>query len=290
MCRIIIALLFVMFAAGAANDGKCFAIQPGYNAHKNLSYADRKENGSEMMDLDIYAPEKKGNIPVIVYIHGGGWYEGDKGGQEHKAEAFIKHGFLFVSVNYRLSPGVSHPAHVQDVAKAIAWTYKNARKYGGNPEKIYLMGHSSGAHLAALVAVDGMRLEAEGLKTSIIKGVILLDGAGYDIAKVKELRPKLFDQIYIQAFSRDPKGWKDASPITYIVKGGLFPRFLILHIEREVSRIESEMFYNALKEAGVITEIFKALDRTHRSLESELGKPGDAPTQRIFDFLSEGNQ
>ena len=101
--------------------------------------------------LDIYHPKKTKDAPVMVYIHGGGWRRGDKDRVGEKAVFFNSKGWVFISANYRLLPEGRHPNNVDDVAKAIAWTHDNIKKYGGDPEEIFIMGHSAGAHLAALV-------------------------------------------------------------------------------------------------------------------------------------------
>lgn len=133
-----------------------------------------------LQSLDIHTtnPAEDGKsaklTPVLIMIHGGGWRRGDKAGvgvTRHKAPHFVASGYVYVSINYRPSAtpdGPKHPAHVQDCAKAIAWVHDNIAKYGGAPNRVFVMGHSAGAHLAALVSTDHRRLEAEDKKLSII--------------------------------------------------------------------------------------------------------------------------
>jgi arylformamidase len=94
---------------------------------------------------------------------------------------FVSTGFVYVAINYRLPPAVHHPTHARDVAKALAWVADNIGRYSGDPERIYAMGHSAGAHLAALVATDESYLKREGYSLKTIKGDILLDVGAYDI-------------------------------------------------------------------------------------------------------------
>ena len=162
----------------------------GMTEDLNVPYASMSGVDPNLLSLDIYRPKsslanaQQTNKPVIVMIHGGGFRGGDKGNVSQgrqKASFFTGHGFVYVSVNYRLSPEVQHPAHVEDVAKALAWVIDNIASYGGDPKRIFLMGHSAGAHLAALVTADEAYLNKLGKSPSMLSGVILLDSAGYDI-------------------------------------------------------------------------------------------------------------
>lgn len=101
------------------------------------------DNGKDL--LDIYMPQGKKNVPVIVYFHGGALLMGDKSWGEDIGNKIAESGIGLVSVNYRLSPEFQHPTHVNDAAAATAWVIKNIDGYGGNPQKVYVGGHSAGA-------------------------------------------------------------------------------------------------------------------------------------------------
>src|SRR2546426_2940784 len=125
--------------------------------------------------LDLYLPKDKKQFPVVVLVHGGAWVIGDNrccGLYSTVGEFLASRGIGVVMPNYRLSPWVKHPEHVKDVARAFAWTRANIAKHGGNPEQVFLAGHSAGGHLAALLAADETYLKAEGLKTADVRGVI----------------------------------------------------------------------------------------------------------------------
>lgn len=143
--------------------------------------------------LDIFEPGESGKQrPIVLYVHGGGWMQGDKSATHSKDELFTRNGYLFISVNYRLSPfpvdktyppdRVRSPHHVEDVAEAVAWLQIHAKEFGGNPKSITLMGHSAGAQLVCLLATDPQYLRARGVAPSVIKGVVALDSAAYDVA------------------------------------------------------------------------------------------------------------
>jgi len=136
--------------------------------------------------LDIYYPDRclAARCPVVMWVHGGGWRTGDKGnnGAKDLAATWENAGAVVVTLNYRLTPDVVHPAHVQDVAAGIAWTRANIGRYGGDPQRLFLLGHSAGAHLVALVATDPQYLAAHGLGLrESVSGVMPIDTASYDL-------------------------------------------------------------------------------------------------------------
>lgn len=114
--------------------------------------------------LDVYAPlavDTQAGLPVIVFIHGGGWRAGDKAGYEFAGRAFAARGFVAVIPNYRLSPEGHFPDFVQDGAAAIHWVRRNIARHGGDPDRIVMVGHSAGAHIAGLLAMDEQWLGAD---------------------------------------------------------------------------------------------------------------------------------
>ena len=127
----------------------------GPKVHRGLAYADTK---NERQTLDVYAPAAGQKLPVVVWIHGGGWQRGDKSEVQQKPQAFVDKGFVFVAINYRLLPDVTIKHMAQDVAKAIRWVHDHAKDYGGDPDTVFVMGHSAGAQLAALVAYSSIVL------------------------------------------------------------------------------------------------------------------------------------
>ncbi len=255
-----------------------------------LVYAKEKGVDENLLSLDVYAPKKGKNHPVMVFIHGGGWRKGDKANKvvsRIKAPHFVGAGYVLVSINYRLSPKVKHPTHVQDVAKALGYVHKNITKYGGDPKKIFIMGHSAGAHLAALVAVDERYLKAEGKDLGLLSGVVLLDSAAYDIPRfVKDLKagPQMI-AMYKAAFGPE-KNWKDASPRTHVAPQKNIPPFLIFHTgNRLAGATLSRELANALNKAGSPSQAVHAWDKTHGTMNSDIGRPGDWSTQMVMAFL-----
>lgn len=128
--------------------------------------------------LDIYVPTGKADkpYPVLVFFHGGAWRDGERDGYGFLGRAFAARGIVTVVADYRKTPKVRFPAFVEDTAAAIAWVNANIGKYQGDPGRLFIMGHSAGAHIAMMTALDRQWLAARGLQTDIIKGVIGLAG------------------------------------------------------------------------------------------------------------------
>src|SRR3954471_3878533 len=175
-----VTLLIATLVAATALDAE------GGRVQKDIAYS---EAGGDRTRLDVYAPADGNGHPVVIWIHGGAWQNGDKAHVRAKPRAFNERGYVLVSLNYRFHPAVTYKEQAGDIAQAIRWVHDHARVYGGDPGCIFLMGHSAGAHLAALVGTDHRYLERAGLKGGDLSGVILLDGAGYDIPRQIEQAP-----------------------------------------------------------------------------------------------------
>ena len=262
---------------------------PGVRVALDVPYDRRNGTKPKLNSVDFYMPEQGACRPIVVFIHGGGWIGGDKSHVGVKPEAFVRAGYIFASINYRLSPAVMHPEHTADVAKALAFIHREAVKYGGDPTQLYLIGHSAGAHLTALVATDHRYLAAAGLPLTIIRGVVLLDGAGYDMPlQMTMAGGPDFDQLYHMAFGLDNKLWEDASPIAHVAKGKGIPPFLLFHLgPKQATGVQALKFCDALKKAEVPFQEFYVRKCSHVALNSRLGQPGDVPTDMTFKFLSD---
>jgi len=245
---------------------------------------------SRFHSLDIYAPRDAKDLPVMVYVHGGGWRLGDKGRVGLKAKFFVESGFVFVSANYRLVPSGKHPNNVEDIAAALAWVHNHIADHGGNPKEIFLMGHSAGAHLVSLVATDHRRLEKLGKSLAIVRGVIANDSQAYDLVAL--MKSERRTALYRDVFGTDPKVQRDASPLHHVARNKHIPPFLILY-SRGLSSFrvnpsrgtQSETFAAALSKAGVRAEVFDATDRNHGEINAWFGKPDDNVTRKAMEFI-----
>lgn len=144
----------------------------GYRKTKGVVYGDEPRQ-----KLDVYTPgRRKAGAPVVVYFYGGGWQQGGKAEAQFVAEALTSRGYVTVVPDYRLYPNVTFPAFIEDGAQAVRWARDNASKYNADPSRIYLMGHSAGAHLAALLVLDEKYLNDVGVDRTIIRGMAGMGG------------------------------------------------------------------------------------------------------------------
>ncbi|MBN1881481.1 MAG: alpha/beta hydrolase [Deltaproteobacteria bacterium] len=277
LCAVLIVLIL---AVATASPGAEYIFYP------DIVYGGCDGCDENLVSLDVYTPKADGPSPVVVFIHGGSWQIGDKTRVGDKAVYFTENGFVFVSVNYRLSPEVIHPVHIQDVARAVAWVYRNIDEYGGDPDRFFLMGHSAGAHLAALATLDERRLAVEGLGPDIISGVILLDGAGYDIPLLLSGAGRLYEKHFLPPFTDEPQVWRDASPMLHVEDDESPPPFLIIYVrDREESCVQAELLADRLTNVGGDVTLYHALEKNHITVNRALGDEGDEVTAAVHDFI-----
>jgi arylformamidase len=261
------------------------------NVKRDIPYV---EKGDERQVLDVYAPPKAKNLPVVFWIHGGGWQVGDKADVQIKPQVFADKGFVFVSTNYRLVPSVDMGTINRDVAKSIHWVHDHIADYGGDPKRIVVMGHSAGAELAALICTDERYLKAEGLSLDIIKGCVPVDGDTFDvpaIIEVAETRWRVHGLpkakfSHREKFGNDPEKHKDFSAVNHVAKDKGIPPFLILHVaEHPDTSAQAQRLGNVLKDAGIAVTVFGAKESTHSKINANLGSNDDPATKALFEFL-----
>jgi len=237
----------------------------------DLSYgADREQK------LDVYLPEKEvRNAPIIVMVHGGAWRLGDKKDEEsatYKAPHYTGKGYIFVSINYRMANNTSPLRQMYDVADALKFVQSKAKEWGGDPAKTVLMGHSAGAHLAALVAVVPPEL------VHPIRGSVLLDGAGFDIPFIMKSQHYPF---YDQVFGADEKNWQVNSPL-YHLSAKTAPMLLTCSSGSEFCQ-NADAFMTKAKSFGTRVEMLRDT-RNHQAMNMDVGKPGPY-TEQIDTFI-----
>jgi acetyl esterase/lipase len=266
-----------------------------HQLHADIHYTGDVEALNPQQTLDIYSPAEAVKAPVLIWIHGGGLTGGDKahpGLTLIKPDFFLAHGFVFVSVNYRLMPDHVYPAFMNDAAQAVAWIHNNITKFGGDPEKLNLIGHSAGAHIASLMATNQSFLERQGKARDIIKSVLSLDIASYDIARrLKEMGSERASTLYMKAYGDEERVWIEASPARQIEPQEGLPAFLLLyagnHHDAALMRAENEAFFKQLEDHGTTTRLYEAADRTHESVNLRIGFRGDPASHEIISFLRE---
>lgn len=160
-----------------------------YDITSDVVYGPQDRN-----QLDIYTPKNlHAAAPVVVFFYGGSWSSGARGDYAFVGEALASRGIVTVIADYRLYPEVRYPTFLEDSARAVAWTVKSISKYGGDPKRLYVMGHSSGAYNAAMMALDPRWLAEINLTPAIFKGWIGLAGP-YDFLPIENrgVRPVFF--------------------------------------------------------------------------------------------------
>jgi arylformamidase len=258
---------------------------------RDIPYGDPAQ---KLQVLDVFSPPQAKNLPVVFWIHGGGWQTGDKTDVQIKPQAFMDKGFVFVSTNYRLLPSVDMATIVRDVSKSIHWVHDHIADYGGDPKRLLIMGHSAGAQLAALICTDDRYLKAEGLSLAITKGCVPVDGDTYDVPAIIEtaetrwrvhgLPPAKFG--HREKFGNDPEKHRDFSAVTHVAKDKGIPPFLILHVAGHPdTTAQAQRLGNVLKNAGIPETVFAAKETTHNKINADLGKPDDPATKALFEFL-----
>lgn len=253
------------------------------------------ENGHARHVLDIYTPANAKNLPVVFWIHGGGWQTGDKANVQEKPAWFLNKGFVFVSINHRLLPEVEMDVLVRDVAKAFGWMHNHIAEHGGDPNRVLVGGHSSGAQLATLICTDDRYLKAEGVSFSSLIGCVPVDGDTYDIPAIIEtaetrLRvhgmpmPKYGHRL---KFGNDPAKHRDFSAVNHVAKGKGIPPFLIVHVsDHPDNSIQARRLEAMLKTAEIPATIFGGKETNHTKINALIGTEGDATTKALEVFIT----
>ena len=247
------------------------------------------------LSLDIHVLTNQTDIkaPVVIWVHGGGWRKGDKASQiQAKANLMQKEGYVFVSVNYRLSDEtlgdkrVLHPAHVEDIAEAVAWVSKNISKWGGDANKMAIMGHSAGAHIVALLCTNESYLKKHELPLTTLKACASLDTEAYDIPYKVDNGSLEDNQLITNAFGNDRSVWQQASPINYISSGKGIPPFLLVERGTADRRAVLNKFLDKLRMQGIETTKLSSDNLTHEEVSERIGMEGDLiVTPVLVSFL-----
>ena len=249
----------------------------GVETQTGVAYYDGADASKTKHTLDLYLPRDGKDFPTVLFIHGGAWIFGDKadfGVYAALGRMLAERGIGCAVANYRLSPGVKHPEHIKDVARAFAWLNRNVAKYGGRADALYVSGHSAGGHLAALLATDASYLEAEGLKLTDVKGVAPMSG-------VYRIPPLLFRMV----FGGDDAVRRKAAPINHVSAAA--PPFLIIYAERDfpyAERMATELA-KSLVNAGAIAATLAVEERNHVDILLKASRPDDPVGKALVEFV-----
>lgn len=260
MRLLLTGLMALLVLTGCSGTSVLNSLTPtrGYDLASGLVYDEGKS-----LRLDIYTPKGVQNAPVVVFFFGGRWTTGSKEEYQFIGEALASRGFVAVIPDYRLYPTVRFPAFVDDAARSVAWLRSNVNTYGGSPDKIFVMGHSSGAHIAAMLALKEEFMARAGGSRSWLRGMIGLAGP-YDFLPITD--PEMRDIF------APPENFEQSQPILYTE--GDNPPMLLLHGEDdEIVWVKNTRNLAAqIKKAGGPIETVIYPKMGHRQIVASMSK------------------
>ena len=266
-----------------------FALSCHSKRVKDIAYvsATAPDFNAERHVLDVYYPRKKGarGLPVVVFIHGGNWDSGSKNIYWFIGRRLAKQGVVAVIINYRLAPGVEVPAMAHDCARAVQWTVQHITDYGGDPSRMYVMGHSAGGGLAALLATKNELFTEVGMPQNPVKGAILDDAAGLDMATYLTKMEYPGDERYLVPFGKDPAVWRSVSPIYFLDKNS--PPMLVYVGDKTYPGIanSSKRFTDKLRELGIRHEYAVLDGKKHVAMAAQLFWKNNTIYKNLLPFV-----
>jgi len=253
------------------------SLEAGIETGKDIEYTDGAPEDAAKHKLDIFRKTGAQKAPVLFFVHGGAWVRGDRSQYPFFGNHFAKAGYVVVAPSYRLAPKNPHPAQIEDVAAAFAWTVKNIAQHGGDPSRIFIAGHSAGGHLVALLATNESWLRKHGLSSKQIRGVMALSGV-HNIVSLAEAGNS-------RVFGNDPDVLRAASPLLH-VRASL-PPFLVTYCQWDYLTLpqQAEAFQSALRAAGATSELVFVPGENHISEMTNIVKTGDATSAAMLRFM-----
>ncbi len=259
-----------------------FITSCGFTKHKNISYLENSEK-SNPPSLNVFSAKDEDTTsrpPVLIFVHGGNWDSGKKGWYSFFGKNFARKGITTVVVGYTLSPEADYDEMTSQIASAIQWTKNNISNYNGDPNQIFLTGHSAGGHLIALAVMN----PKYGIDPNDISGIILNDAAGLDMHNYLQKNPPGTANNYLTTWTNDPETWKKASPIFYLDEET--PPFLIYLGKKTYPSITTanKRFLEALKPYQPQVEPV-LLNKKHIPMMTQYFWPWNDRYQEIIDFM-----
>ena len=251
----------------------------GHRVVRNIPYRTQgTDYEKERCHLDLYLPENVRQAPCLVWFHGGGLTAGDKNQPEaiDVGRRMSNAGFIVAMVNYRLSPGGQYPAYIKDAAASAAWMFRNAEQYGGDPQSIFVGGHSAGAYLTLMVGLDDRYLAEHQRKHSDLAGMI-------------PVSPQIDSHWTVRAergISRSQRVIDESAPLFH-ARGDAAPVLLFVADNDLQGRADrNRHFFAAMQQAGHKSITFhEVADRNHGTIMTRIQWPGDTVARRITDFI-----
>ncbi len=269
-----------LLLAGCAGTGTRVidALTPssGYRETRDVAYGDGPRR-----TLDVYRPiALPTKAPVVVFVYGGSWREGSKDDYRFVADALTAHGIVVVIPDYRVFPEVSYPDFIDDTAAAVAWTFREIERYGGDAGRIFVTGHSAGAYNAAMVAFDPRWLLRYGLVPKQLRGFVGLAGP-YDFLPIEDAGAK--------AVFHWPATPRDSQPIEHVTPQSVPSLLIAARKDSFVDPVQNTLaMAAALKAAGVDVTVDLHDRVDHVTLVGAMARPLRflAPVEQEFvDFV-----
>lgn len=231
-----------------------------YLTYKNVAYDTISGVDEGLLSMDVYVPRGgRIELPVVMYIHGGGWQGGDKANVDSLAKAFTDSAWVFVSLNYRLVPAT---VEARDVAKAIAVVKARIGRYNGDGRRICLLGDEAGGHLALLVCTNGEFLQTVGVDASTVRAVCSTGAPLYDVSRTIETATGDERSLFVNAFGSDTAEQRRVSPIDHLAEDHRYPPMLCYSGEAIPFRARLAAFADscAAHERAIITDVIPNID------------------------------
>jgi Esterase/lipase len=239
-------------------------------------------DADHQLALDVYAPHAARHAPVVVFFYGGSWKSGKRRWYRWVGEVMARNGIVAVIPDYRKYPQVRLDGFMHDAADAVAWTHAHAADFGGDPDALFVMGHSAGAHLAALLATDAHWLNAVGMRPQQLSGFIGLAGP-YDFLP-------LTDPDFIDMFGHDQQSQERSQPV-FFVEGDEPPMLLLQGADdRIVDPRNARSLAKLLRDKGepITLHMYPRIGHIGLLLSLSPLLQGRAPTLRdILQFIHE---
>jgi acetyl esterase/lipase len=252
---------------------------------KDVAYYEGEGADPRKHRLDLYLPAGDKPFPVAMWIHGGGWMMGDRSLFGALGERMAERGIGCAVISYRLSPGVKHPEHVKDCARAFAWLHANVRAHGGDPDRLFVFGQSAGGHLSALLTLDRTYLAEAKVPEDALKGTVPMSGV-YSIPALPEETRLPLMAMFPKSFGSDPEVCRAASPVSHL-KGSAVPMLILTESDDLPIRAQAAGFKAAVEKEGLKHVLFEdAKDRNHFSIVIRMMRAGDDPVRdRVIEFI-----
>ncbi len=236
--------------------------------------------------LNVFSRKKKDSTKnVLIFIHGGNWNSGKRSLYNFFGTRMARKGITTVVIDYPLSPKATYKEMTLVAAASIKWVQENIARYGGDPERIFVSGHSAGGHLAALVSLDHEYFDSLRIKNPII-GTILIDAAGLDMYSYLKQEGFYEDHPYLQTFTADPAQWKKASPVYYLKNP--MPAFLVYQGGKTYASIKesNETFMSKLLPLEPATQFHLLKGKKHVAMITQFFKTWNPRYREIGAFMT----